>query len=161
MKKIALAALFMVIGTMVMAGGNIHSAGSQNDARKSCEDELVAVDRDANLMWQDAPYGDAEDGAYKNNRSAGKAGRWKYASNYCSTLVYASYDDWRLPTVGEYQDLYDGEVTRFKHTIDVDFWTSTPSKGNTHWSVYAIITGQPYEHKNSDSEYIRCVRCLK
>ncbi|MEA3456477.1 MAG: DUF1566 domain-containing protein [Campylobacterota bacterium] len=160
MKKIVMSALSMAIGTMVMAGGDIRPSGDYDNTRKSCKDNNVYVDYDRNLMWQDAPYGDAEDGAYKHNRSAGKAGRWRYAKNYCSTLFYGGYDDWRLPTVGEFTDLYSGERIKLKHTIDVDFWTSTPSRGNTYWSVYAIVTGQPYEHKSSDTQYIRCVRCL-
>ena len=161
MKKIVAVTLFMAIGTIVIAGGDIRPSGSYDNARKSCIDDYVYADYKTNLMWQDASYGDAEDGAYKHNRSAGKAGRWKYAKNYCSTLAYGGYDDWRLPTVGELQDLNDGRTFKFKHTIDVDFWTSTPSRGDTYLSVYAIITGQPYEHKSSDTQYIRCVRCLK
>lgn len=160
MKKIVIAALFMAIGTMAMAGGDLRASGNQDNARKSCSDDNVYVDRDRNLMWQDAAYGDLEDGAVAHNRSAGKAGRWKYAKNYCNTLVYGDYNDWRLPTVGELSDLYDGTRIRLQHTIDVDFWTSTPSRGDTYWTVYAIVTGQPYAHKGSDSQYIRCVRCL-
>ncbi len=159
MKKIAIVALLIVTGATVMAGGNIIPSTSYKNADKSCKDDKVYVDYDENLMWQDASYGDAEDGAYKRNYSAGKAGKWKYAKNYCSSLFYGGYDDWRLPTIGEMVKVYDKKLG-FEHTIGTDFWSSTPSKGRTYWSLYAIINGQPYAHESSDTQYIRCVRCL-
>ncbi len=143
-----------------MAGGRIISPISFENDKKSCKDDRVYADYKENLMWQDAPYGDVEDGAYKRNRSAGKAGKWRYAKNYCGTLVYGGYDDWRLPTIGEIVELYDEKI-HLEHTVGADFWTSTPSQGNTYWSLYAIVTGQPYAHKSSDTQYIRCVRCLE
>ncbi len=160
MKKIAIATLLVLAGTIVMAGGSIISPISFENAKKSCKDDRVYADYKENLMWQDAPYGDVEDGAYKRNRSAGKAGKWRYAKNYCGTLVYGGYDDWRLPTIGEIVELYDEKI-HLEHTVGADFWTSTPSQGNTYWSLYAIVTGQPYAHKSSDTQYIRCVRCLE
>ncbi len=159
MKKSAIAILFMVAGTMVMAGGDFMPSASYDNSRKPCDAGDVYVDYEKRLMWQDAPYGDAADGAYKHRRSAGKAGRWSYAKNYCRNLTYAGYDDWRLPMVGELTNLFD-KPRGLKHTIGVDFWTSTPSEGNKYWSVYAVVKGQPYEHNRGDSQYIRCVRCL-
>ena len=160
MKKIIFAVLFAAAGTMVMAGGDLMPSSCADNARKSCKEGGVYVDYKTNLMWQDEPYGDVEDGAYKNNRSAGKAGRWRYAKSYCSNLVYAGFDDWRLPKIGELVKLYD-EKLMLKNTIDVDFWSSTPSKGNKYWALFSVINGQPYEHKASDSHYIRCVRCVE
>jgi len=159
MKKRVIAFLIATVGTLVMAGGDLMPSAVGDNAKKHCENGDVYIDRDTNLMWQDAPYGDIEDGAYKHNRSAGKAGRWRYAKSYCANLVYAGFDDWRLPTIGEWVALYDKTI-KFKYTIDVDFWSSTPSKGNNYWTIYPIITGQPYEHKRGDTHYIRCVRCL-
>ncbi len=131
MKKIAIATLLVLAGTIVMAGGSIISPISFENAKKSCKDDRVYADYNENLMWQDAPYGDVEDGAYKRNRSAGKAGKWRYAKNYCGTLVYGGYDDWRLPTIGEIVELYDEKI-HLEHTVGADFWTSTPSQGNEH-----------------------------
>lgn len=159
MNKGVLGVLFIAAGAMLMAGGDIMPAVSSDNAKKICQMGEVYIDHDTNLMWQDEPYGDKEDGAYKHNRSAGKAGSWRYAKNYCSSLVYAGFDDWRLPKIDELVKLYDKKI-RFKNTIDVDFWSSTPSKGNTYWALYSVITGQPYAHKSSDTHYIRCVRCL-
>ena len=160
MRKVILTALFVTAGTLLMAGGNIMTSGSNDNSKKPCDTGDVYVDYEKRLMWQDAPYGDVADGAYKYNRSAGKAGRWSYAKNYCRNLTYAGYDDWRLPMIGELTNLFD-KLRGLKHTIGVDFWTSTPSEGNKYWSVYAVVKGQPYEHNRGDSQYIRCVRCLE
>ena len=159
MKKAVWMILLAAAGTVAMAGGGIAPAGLNQSARQACDTGDVYVDHETRLMWQDAPYGDTEEYAYKHNRSAGQAGNWRYANNYCNYSTYAGYDDWRLPKVDELVELYNKKI-RFKNTVDVDFWSSSPSKGNTYWSVYAIITGQPYAHKSSDTQYIRCVRCL-
>ena len=159
MKKAVIAVLLTAVATMGMAGGDLMPSASYDNSRKPCDIGDVYVDYEKRLMWQDAPYGDAADGAYKHNRSAGKAGRWSYAKNYCRNLTYAGYDDWRLPMVGELTNLFD-KKRGLKNTIGVDFWTSTPSEGNKYWSVYAVVKAQPYEHNRGDSQYIRCVRCL-
>ena len=159
MKKGILALLIMAAGSFAVAGGDLMPSAAGDNAKKQCDAGDVYIDHESNLMWQDAPYGDLEDGALRHNRSAGKAGRWRYAKSYCSSLIYAGFDDWRLPKIDEWVDLYDKTI-KFKHTIDVDFWSSTPSKGQNYWTIYPIITGQPYEHKRSDTHYIRCVRCL-
>ncbi len=156
------ALLLMAAASMAVAGGNIIPTQAQcgNGSKEFCQGGGVVVDYDKKLMWQDEPYGDMEDGAYSHNRSAGKAGRWSYAQGYCSTLNYAGFNDWRLPRVGELVDLFDTE-RGFKNQIGVDFWSSTPSDGNKYWSVYAVVRGTPYEHKKSDTQYIRCVRCIE
>ena len=159
MKRAIAAIIFVAFVSLLSAGGDLIQAGNYDNAKKHCDDDRIYVDHRAKLMWQDEPYGDIEDGAYKHNRSAGKAGRWRYAKSYCSSLVYAGFDDWRLPKIDELVKVYDDKIY-FKNRIDVDFWSSTPSKGNTYWSLYAVVTGQPYAHKSSDSQYIRCVRCL-
>ncbi|MEA3492461.1 MAG: DUF1566 domain-containing protein [Campylobacterota bacterium] len=159
MKKAVIVALLVMAGTMLIAGGYVAPAGSGDSAKVPCDDGDVYVNYKTKLMWQDSPYGDKEDGAYKSNRSAGKAGKWKYAKNYCSNLHYAGYSDWRLPKVAELTELHD-RTRGLKNTIGMDFWSSTPSKKNEYWAVYAVFESQPYSHMKSDSHYIRCVRCI-
>ena len=160
MKKSIIAIFFASTVSFLSAGGYIAPAGNYHNADEQCSHGDVYIDYDTNLMWQDEAYGDQEDYASTHNRSRGKAGSWSYAKNYCDYLVYAGYDDWRLPTIDELIKLYDKKV-HLKNTIDVDFWSSSPSKGNTYWTLYTIVTGQPYAHKKSDSHYFRCVRCLR
>lgn len=159
MKKVIVSVLLATFGSFVMAGGDIVPNPDEIMPEASCRANDVYVDYRGKLMWQDAPYGDIEDGAYKNNKSAGKAGKWQYANNYCSELDYAGHSDWRLPKVKELSELYM-KKNKLKNNETEDFWTSTPSKGDEYFVIYGIVEGFPYKRKKSDSHYIRCVRCL-
>jgi len=109
-------------------------------------------------MWQDAHYTPQEDGAFKNNRSLGKAGNLRHAVNYCRRLNYAGYSDWRLPTKEELMEVHriKGEV--FQNHRDGDFWSITPAMGRKNFVVFPA-DAYPYERFTSESNYIRCVRC--
>jgi hypothetical protein len=159
MDRVIKSLLLTIASTFLVAGGDIDALSDEPEIEATCKTDAVYIDYRSKLMWQDAPYGDTEDGAYKHNRSAGKAGRWTYAKNYCEDLDFAGFSDWRLPKVDEMTHLYSKEL-KLKNNLAVDFWTSTPSQGKTYFSIYAIIEGQPYAHKRDDTQYIRCVRCL-
>jgi len=168
-KKIISLVMLIGVNSLLVAGGEIEpdvviepvlNIDPVDEVRASPKIGDVYIDHKTELMWQDEPYADIEDGAYKNNRSAGKAGIWSYSNNYCQELYYAGYSDWRLPKVSELVTLYS-QKNHLKNNIAVDFWTSTPSKGNNYYSVYAIMDGLPYEHKKIDTQYIRCVRNIQ
>ena len=161
MKKSIIAAWMLVSAVLLMAGGNVTpklSAVAEIPA-KACKTDKIYVEKDANLMWQDQAYTDAEDGAYKQKRSAGKAGKWKYAENYCRRLDYAGYADWRLPTSDELQHVHRIPGQVFVYFRGEDFWTSTPGAKGRYYVVYPADAYR-YEHKTKRSNYIRCVRCL-
>jgi hypothetical protein len=161
MKKAVITALMLLTGAAVMAGGDIapiERGAISATANAPCRTSDVYIERDADLMWQDELYKDHEEGAYKNGRSSGKAGSWHHAKNYCQSLVYAGYSDWRLPTVNELIHLHE-KHNILQHSIAADFWSSTPDRGNKYWAVFSA-EGFPYKHKRGDSQYIRCVRCL-
>ena len=161
MKKSIIAAWMLVSAVLLMAGGNVTpklSAVADIPA-KACKTDEVYVEKDANLMWQDQAYVDAEDGAYKQKSSIGKAGKWKYAENYCRRLDYAGYADWRLPTSDELQYVHRKEGQVFVYFRGEDFWTSTPGAKGRYYVVYPVDAYR-YEHKTKRSNYIRCVRCL-
>jgi formylglycine-generating enzyme required for sulfatase activity len=109
-------------------------------------------------MWQDQKYTTAEDGAYANNRSVGKAGKWNHALKYCRKLNYAGYSDWRLPTSDELTQVHrlDGQV--FSYFRDKDFWTSTPTTEGRYYVIYPA-DAYPYKRQKKESNFIRCVRC--
>lgn len=41
-------------------------------------------------------------------RDNGRDVSWRQASKYCRDLQLAGYSDWRLPTIDELQEIYDG-----------------------------------------------------
>jgi len=145
--------------SLAMAGGKLVPAVSEvASVADPCTSETVYEDEATGLMWQDAAYTDAEDGAQARGRSAGKAGNWRYAVSYCRTLNYAGYTDWRLPTADELLGVHHEEGQHFAHFRDKDFWTSTPTSEGKY---YVIYPADAYRYKRSprESNYIRCVRC--
>jgi hypothetical protein len=159
MKKYIAGLGILLVATSVFAGGDLTVATpSVAKIEKPCNNEGVYVDRETDLMWQDALYTDAEDGAYANNRSAGKSGTFQHAVRYCKRLDYAGYTDWRLPTADELMALHRMPGQQFMHFRDKDFWTSTPTNRGRY---YVVFPADAYKYKRSkrESNYIRCVRC--
>ncbi len=161
MKKSIITVWMLISAVLLVAGGNVTpklSAVADIPA-KACKTDKTYVEEDANLMWQDQAYVDAEDGAYKREHSVGKAGKWKYSENYCRRLDYAGYADWRLPTSDELIHVHRIPGQVFTYFRGRDFWTSTPSVKGKYFVVYPVDAYR-YEHKTKRSNYIRCVRCI-
>lgn len=161
MKKVLILACISMFTTLLMAGGNKSAtlAPVAEMSNASCKTNKVYVEKDANLMWQDAAYTDGEDGAYKREHSVGKAGKHRHAMNYCRALNYAGYNDWRLPTSDELVRVHDAQHNPFVYYRASDFWSSTPTVENKYYVVFPADAMQ-YARKPSQSNYVRCVRCL-
>lgn len=128
------------------------------NCQSGCPDNSYYVDSKTNLMWEDTGFSDASDGAYKKDRSACKAGDLSHAKNYCATLNYAGYTDWRLPTSDELMEI-SKQSKVFKNNRGADFWTSTPGDIGKYYVVFTV-DGFRYDRPTSQSNYIRCVRCV-
>ncbi len=161
MKKSVLAAGIFLASALLMGGGNVNPNLSEvaDIPLKSCKANKVYIEHDTKLMWQDQPYVDAEDGAYKRNRSVGKAGNWNHAMNYCRRLIYAGYSDWRLPTADELIHVHRKKGQVFHYYRSNDFWSSTPTTDVRYYVVYPADAYQ-YKRYKRESNYIRCVRCI-
>jgi hypothetical protein len=149
----------------LVAGGNNCSAlpdiKSIENSMKSgvCKDNKVYVEKHTKLMWQDEAYVDVEDGAYRRNNSAGKAGSFSHAKTYCSRLFYEGYADWRLPTADELSHVHRKVGQSFTNFRGEHFWSSTPTVGQKYYVVYATDAYQ-YKRSTNKSNYVRCVRCI-
>ncbi|MBD3789241.1 MAG: DUF1566 domain-containing protein [Campylobacterales bacterium] len=160
MKKTVTLWMFAAV-SLLIAGGNISPKMAEMvEVPASCKADNVYVEEDAGLMWQDQQYTDAEDGAFKNEGSVGKAGKWGHAVNYCRALNYAGYSDWRLPTEDELIHVHEKEGQVFSYFRDNDFWTSTPTVDRKYYVVFPA-DAHPYAREASQSNYIRCVRCVE
>ncbi|UPT77620.1 DUF1566 domain-containing protein [Sulfurovum sp. XGS-02] len=161
MKKVLISASLAMFTTLLMAGGDTSETLSPvvEVSKTPCKTNKVYIDADQKLMWQDAVYTDGEDGAFKRGHSVGKAGKHGHAMNYCRALNYAGYNDWRLPTADELTNVHNPQDNPFTYHRGADFWSSTPTTENRYYVVFTADAMQ-YARNPSESNYIRCVRCL-
>jgi hypothetical protein len=115
----------------------------------------VVNDTKTCLMWQD---------------TSDKRLNWESAIDYCETLAFAGYEDWRLPNFNELYSIVDKNVS--ETTINSSFtniasgmfnpniyWSSTSyNQDNTKaWTIKFENADNTRESK-TDTNYIRCVR---
>jgi hypothetical protein len=145
--------------SVLFAGGNVSKKLSHVIPVSiiSTGEQSVYIEKDAGLMWEDQVYTDAEDGAYKSNKSLGKTGTHAYATQYCSRLVYAGYNDWRLPTADELAHVHHPRGNPFKYSRADDFWSSSPASNGRYYVVFPADTYR-FARSKRESNYIRCVR---
>ncbi len=161
MKKAAISLGIALSTLLLTAGGNLAPAlPAVAPVKAPCTAGKIYLDKKTGLMWQDAPYTDAEDGAFAKNRSFGKAGSMPYAVRYCQNLNYAGYNDWRLPTADELMAVHHYFGENFTYSRDRDFWTSTPAVDGRYYVVYPADAYR-YKRNGRESNYIRCVRCAE
>jgi len=160
MKILIVTVGLLFLTQIINAGGNenFNVSAVADIKEQSCNRNKVYVEKDAELMWQDQVYTDAEDGAYKREQSVEKAGSWNHAMNYCASLDYQGYSDWRLPTADELQHVHHKAGQLFTYYRDGDFWTSTPTVENKYY-VVSPVDAYRYKRTKNQSNYIRCVRC--
>lgn len=156
-----LAVITLTVGAIwLIAGGTISTSEPyyEEPLTEECNKDTIYIEKDAGLMWQDATYGDKEDGAYKQEYNNRRSGDWAYASRYCQDLGYAGYYDWRLPTSDELMNLSRKERV-LQDNRGADFWTSTKAQNGLYYVVYTVDAYR-FKRDPKQSNYIRCVRCL-
>ena len=164
MKKTSWAVLFFAMTSFVFGGGDkgglLSAVAKIQTPVKVCQEAKLYIDYAQNLMWQDQPYTDGEDGGFKQGYSAGKVGTHSDAMRYCRVLNYGGYTDWRLPTADELIQVHAPQHNPFIYHRGADFWSSTPASANKYYVVYTA-DAMRYERSTSETNYIRCVRCLE
>ncbi|TLP39521.1 DUF1566 domain-containing protein [Arcobacter arenosus] len=114
----------------------------------------VVVDSTAKLMWID------------NFSNVKNRLNHSDATDYCESLSYAGYDNWRLPTIEEFELIVDKTNERsyinraFKFNMPVGYWAS-----KAHWRTFwfyadymFFVSGTPYYDSRHKKKFVRCVR---
>lgn len=161
MKKTIIILGGLLFTSLLMAGGDVSTKLSPVTAIPSydCRADRVYRDKAQNLLWQDQPYTEAENGAFDRHQSIGKAGSHAHAVRYCERLQYGGYADWRLPTSDELSKVHYPEGNPFTYIRDNDFWSSTPTTEGRYYVVFPADAIR-YARSPRQSNYIRCVRCI-
>jgi hypothetical protein len=161
MKKFGGLFLALVTSTLLMAGANTTGTLSKvaDIPAKVCKEDRVYIEKDTNLMWQDQAYTEAENGAFKRQKSIEKAGSYRHAIRYCERLNYGGFSDWRLPTSDELTHVHSKEGQVFTYFRDNDFWSSTPTVDGKYYVVFPADAIR-YARSPRQSNFVRCVRCI-
>ena len=117
--------------------------------------DTAVLDSSTNLVWK-------KDSVIKTS--------WKEALEYCESLDYAGYTDWRLPNRNELLSLLDysktlEEVEVMSSFPDIStnadaFWTSTP--GKTGYDVWIVsMTGGIVQQLSAQEEYTLAALCVR
>lgn len=160
MKKMMIALGLFLSSVVLVAGGNAGNSLSpvSDIPAQVCKENKIYIERDVQLMWQDQPYSESEYGAYKRQKSIGKAGTYRHAKAYCSRLNYVGYADWRLPTSDELTHVHSHKGQVFTYFRDNDFWSSTPTVEGQYYVVFPADAIR-YARSPKQTNFIRCVRC--
>lgn len=110
--------------------------------------DVIVTDSETGLIWQKT---------YKTDKT------WKEALNYCETLTYAGFSDWRLPNKNELASLVNYEkldpASDFPDMPGKYFWSSSTYWGATNYAwIVNFAHGKVDSSNKSSSTYVRCVR---
>ncbi|MBP7432839.1 SUMF1/EgtB/PvdO family nonheme iron enzyme [bacterium] len=88
---------------------------------------------------------------------------WKGALNYCENLIYADYDDWRLPNINELKTIIDDSKynpsSSFPGIVSQSFWTSSQSINLPSYPPFVDFnSGEIRKSYNNNPKYAICVR---
>jgi len=150
---------------IILKTGQTHSFYSYDDAYYQKGADIyytrddqngIVKDHTTNLMWQD------------NIEGGGVSLTQPEAVKYCDNLVLGGYDDWRLPSIEEMENLTVFQYASnwnyvispvFKNIDSWKFWTTSKYIYDSN-STWVICYGQGFAHTYTDDNnyHTRCVR---
>lgn len=85
-------------------GQDAHYSGlAPSYTSRDINGDIVVIDNNTNLIWQQNTADINNDGSYDNLDQL----KWQQAIDYCAGLTFAGYDDWRLPDITELESIVD------------------------------------------------------
>jgi formylglycine-generating enzyme required for sulfatase activity len=123
----------------------------------------IIIDNATGLRWQGCSAG--QNGAACDTGTATNYG-WSGALNFCETLTWGGFTDWRLPDRFELQSLVNNhrinpaiDTTAFPVIANTFFWSSTTYAGFPEyaWGAY-FSNGNSAGQLKAEGKNVRCVR---
>ena len=121
--------------------------------------QWIVVDHKTGLIWPQS--------GYSEGCAWGQQTDWDSVIDWCNSLVFGGYDDWRLPNMKELQSIIDYgtdspaiDTTYFTNTKWLDYyWTSTTVNNATPYA-WAIVFQNGSDHigDKDNHYYLRAVR---
>jgi len=112
----------------------------------------TVIDTQTHLQWQDIPNNGEKDEIHK------------LANSYCIQSRVGGFDDWRLPTKKELQELAKKMQNKqiFHYSDEVSYWTSDEDKEDelNAWAIY-FPNAHAFTEDKCEKEHFRCVRTVK
>jgi hypothetical protein len=131
---------------------NLSYYNDQNFSSQVLNGNNVVKDNHTGLIWED------------RNSSLYT---YSAAVTYCNNLVYAGYQDWRIPNMIELQSIIDRDrslpaiITAFTTSINMDnsYWSNDTyvSDTNKQWGI-DFYRGMTANTSSSFQTYVKCVR---
>lgn len=90
------------------------------------KNQKIVVDNNTGLQWQQS--------------APATKYTWEEAKNYCSTLTYAGYSDWRVPDPEDFLTIIDH--SRYAPSVNTDYFTNMSSSSSSvyYWSSKSYDT---------------------
>jgi hypothetical protein len=123
----------------------------------------IVKDTATGLTWQGCLAGKSSASC---DQGSAATFTWQEAVDYCESLTWAGYSDWRLPEIHELVSIVDYtkdnpaiDETAFPATSSDYFWSSSSLAGSSSsaWYVY-FDYGSVNANNESSASYARCVR---
>ena len=136
-----------------------------NNMKKTNEDKIIeTLDKIVVLLQgKSAPSDDlkASNGLMWSN-SIGEDLNWEESKQFAKNCRDGGYDDWRLPTVSELQNVfdYDKGEPRIQGFIKDFFWSSTELSDNPTYA-WVVLLGSGFTCVNTKVTATYDVRCVR
>lgn len=127
---------------------NLGKCTPQSFTVQTISSQKVVLDNNTGLMWQQTLPTEKY--------------TWENAGPYCTSLTYAGYSDWRLPTPQELLTTSSAiETTYFPKPANGSYnlWSSSTMvwRKDIAWIMVSTI-GNMFGKDKTESHYVRCVR---
>jgi len=122
----------------------------------------IYKDTKQNLMWQDDTYSKTIQKQWITNKNYSLKDYTNTtgdtAFSYCTTLNFAGFNDWRLPSKDELKKLYSDQHS-LENIKSNWYWSNTPNDKipDRAWAIYPNNGDGFSDHKNTKN-FVRCVR---